>query len=107
MPIDMLKALNAAASAVSSVAGTGADAGKALKTGNPGSSFADTLGKLVKSVEKTMDEANTAATSMLDKTGDVHEAMIALQRAEMTFQLTVQIRNKLMSAYNDIMRMPI
>jgi flagellar hook-basal body complex protein FliE len=33
--------------------------------------------------------------------------MIALQRAEMTFQLTVQIRNKLMSAYNDIMRMPI
>jgi flagellar hook-basal body complex protein FliE len=103
----MLKALNAAASAVSSVAGTGADAGKALKTGNPGGSFADTLGKLVKSVEKTTDEANAAATNMLDKTGDVHEAMIALQRAEMTFQLTVQIRNKLMSAYNDIMRMPI
>src|SRR2546428_11536131 len=107
MPIDMLKALNAAASAVSSVAGTGADAGKAIKTGNPGSSFADTLGKLVKSVEKTTDEAQPAATNMLDQTGDVHEAMIALQRAEMTFQLTVQIRNKLMSAYNDIMRMPI
>ena len=107
MPIDMLKAMNAAASAVTSVTPAGAGAGKALKAGNPGSSFADTLGKLVKSVEKTTDEANTAATNMLDKTGDLHETMIALQRAEMTFQLTVQIRNKLMSAYNDIMRMPI
>lgn len=44
---------------------------------------------------------------MIDKTGDVHDAMIALQRAEMTLQMTVQIRNKLVQAYNDIMRMPI
>ena len=105
MPIDMLKAVNAAASAVTSVKPAGA--GQVLKTGNPGSSFADTLGKLVKSVEKTTADANDAASNMLDKTGDVHEAMIALQRAEMTFQLTVQVRNKLMSAYNEIMKMPI
>jgi flagellar hook-basal body complex protein FliE len=105
MPIDMLKAVNAAASAVSSV--KPAAAGNTLKTGNPGSSFADTLGKLVKNVEKTTADANDAANNMLDKTGDVHEAMIALQRAEMTFQLTVQIRNKLMSAYNEIIKMPI
>ena len=44
---------------------------------------------------------------MVDKTGDVHDAMIALQRAEMALQLTVQIRNKLVQAYQDIMRMPI
>jgi flagellar hook-basal body complex protein FliE len=37
----------------------------------------------------------------------VHEAMIALQRAEMTLQLTVQVRNKLMQAYQEIMRMPV
>ncbi len=34
-------------------------------------------------------------------------AMIALQRAEMSLQLTVQVRNKLVQAYQDIMRMPI
>jgi flagellar hook-basal body complex protein FliE len=107
MPIDMLKAVTAAANAVTSVTPAAGGAAKTLKAGNPGSSFADTLGKLVKSVEKTTDDANVASTNMLDKTGDVHEAMIALQRAEMTFQLTVQIRNKLMTAYNDIMRMPI
>jgi flagellar hook-basal body complex protein FliE len=44
---------------------------------------------------------------MLDQSGDVHDAMIALQRAEMTLELTVQIRNKLVQAYQDIMRMPV
>jgi flagellar hook-basal body complex protein FliE len=33
--------------------------------------------------------------------------MIALQRAEMALQLTVQVRNKVVQAYQDIMRMPI
>ena len=38
---------------------------------------------------------------MTDGTGDVHDAMIALQRADMTLQLTVQIRNKLVNAYQE------
>ena len=69
--------------------------------------FADKLEALVKSVDDTTAQANTAVTSMMNKTGDVHDAMIALHRAETTFQLTVQIRNKLVAAYNDIMRMPV
>jgi flagellar hook-basal body complex protein FliE len=69
--------------------------------------FGESLMNLVADVEKTGAEANTAVSNMLDKTGDVHEAMIALQRAEMTLQLTVQIRNKLVQAYQDIMRMPV
>jgi flagellar hook-basal body complex protein FliE len=44
---------------------------------------------------------------MLDGSGDVHEAMIALQRADTMFQLTVQIRNKLVQAYQDVMRMSV
>jgi flagellar hook-basal body complex protein FliE len=46
-------------------------------------------------------------TGMLDKTNDVHDAMIALQRAEMALELTVQVRNKLVAAYQDVMRMPV
>jgi flagellar hook-basal body complex protein FliE len=69
--------------------------------------FAESLSKMIENVEETSAEANEAITSMVDKTGDVHEAMIALQRAEMTLQLTVQVRNKLVQAYQDIMRMPI
>ncbi len=44
---------------------------------------------------------------MLSGTTDVHDAMIALQRADLTLQFSVQIRNKLVQAYKEIMRMPI
>jgi flagellar hook-basal body complex protein FliE len=37
----------------------------------------------------------------------VHDAMIALQRSELALQLAVQVRNKLVQAYQDVMRMPI
>ena len=70
-------------------------------------SFGDSLAKLVNSVETSDQAANTAVQGMLDGTGDVHDAMIALQRAELTLQLTVQVRNKLVQAYQDIMRMPV
>mgnify|MGYP003526098145 CR=1 FL=1 len=42
-----------------------------------------------------------------DGSGDVHTAMLALQRAEVSMQVTVQVRNKLVQAYQDLMRMPI
>ena len=70
-------------------------------------SFLDSLSKLVNSVENSDQAANTAVQGMIDGTGDVHDAMIALQRAELTLQLTVQVRNKLVQAYQDIMRMPV
>ena len=69
--------------------------------------FGDSLSRLVNSVDSSENAANVAVNQMLDGTGDVHEAMIALQRAELTLQLTVQVRNKLVQAYQDIMRMPV
>jgi len=74
---------------------------------SPATSFADSLNQLVDNVEQTQGAANTAVVDMLEGQGEVHDAMIAMQRAEMTLQLTVQVRNKLMQAYQDIMRMPM
>ena len=71
------------------------------------SSFGDSLSALLSSVESTASDANQAVAAMTDGTGDVHTAMLALQRAEMSMQLTVQVRNKLVQAYQDLMRMPI
>lgn len=74
----------------------------------PGASgFGESLARLIDSVDQTSQSANTAVGSMLEGSGDVHEAMIALQRAELSLQLTVQVRNKLVQAYQDIMRMPV
>ena len=101
MPFEVLRTRTGTGNALTRGARTavsgGADAG----------AFAEKLGQLVESVEETSAEANTAINGMIDKTVDVHEAMLALTKAEQTFQLTVQIRNKLVSAYQEIMRMPV
>jgi len=95
--------------------GTNTGAGSALARGARAAvsggadtgAFADKLGALIEGVEDTAAEANTAINGMIDKSVDVHEAMLAITRAEQTFQLTVQIRNKLVQAYQEIMRMPV
>ncbi len=79
--------------------------GAASSTASEG--FGDALASLVNAVEGSSGDANAAVGRMLDGTGDVHEAMIALQRADVMLQLTVQVRNKLVQAYQDVMRMPV
>jgi flagellar hook-basal body complex protein FliE len=78
-------------------------AGAATKAGG----ITDTFGKLIDAANGSDGEANAAVGRMLDGSGDVHEAMIALQQADLMLQLTVQVRNKLVQAYQDIMRMPV
>lgn len=69
--------------------------------------FGDALQNLIGAVDGSAGDANQAIGRMLDGTGDVHEAMIAMQRAEHMLQLTVQIRNKIVQAYQDVMRMSV
>jgi flagellar hook-basal body complex protein FliE len=95
-------AIESIAGAVAPVVTTGGDAAPVATPG-----FGASLTKLVSNVESTTADANHAVKNMINGTGDVHDAMIALQRAEMTVQLTVQVRNKLVQAYQDIMRMPV
>jgi flagellar hook-basal body complex protein FliE len=76
-------------------------------TSGAGSDFGNTLKGLLNNVDETSDAANDAVSKMVDGTGDVHEAMIALQKADVALQMTVQIRNKLVQAYQDVMRMPV
>lgn len=71
------------------------------------SSFGSSLQNLLSGVDGSAGEANDAVGRMIDGTGDVHDAMIAIQRADLMLQLTVQVRNKLVQAYQDVMRMPI
>jgi len=42
-----------------------------------------------------------------EKNMDLHEVMISLQKANITFQTTVQVRNKLVTAYQEIMNMQV
>ena len=69
--------------------------------------FAGALQNLLETVDSTAGDANKAVAGMIQGTGDVHDAMIALQRAQSALELTIQIRNKVVQAYQDIMRMPV
>jgi flagellar hook-basal body complex protein FliE len=96
MPIDPIVSSTVAVPSTTSGAAAGS-----------GSRFTQALNRLLESNEDATVDANHKVGAMLEGTGDVHEAMIALQRAEMTLQLTVQVRNKLMQAYQEVMRMPV
>ena len=69
--------------------------------------FGDTLKSFIDSVDKSDAAANNAINDMITGRGDVHHAMIAMQQSEAMLQLAVQVRNKLVTAYQDIMRMPV
>ena len=98
-------AINGLPSITTGQVGTGAGTGAARSPQEAG--FAEALEQLLGTVDGATGEANQAIGRMLDGTGDVHEAMIAMQRAEQMLQLTVQIRNKLVQAYQDVMRMSV
>ena len=102
MAIDAIAALKIAAP-VSNSAASGASG----LHGDSQTGFADALQQLVGAVDQSSGEANDAVGRMLEGTGDVHEAMLAVQKADTMFQLTVQIRNKIVQAYQDVMKMPV
>jgi flagellar hook-basal body complex protein FliE len=72
-----------------------------------GARFTQALSRLVEDSESTARDANVKIGAMLDGSGEVHDAMIAMQRADLSLQFTVQVRNRLMNAYQEIMRMPV
>ncbi len=84
-----------------------AAAGEASQPAAAATGFTNSLDRLISATESRNAEANQAVGRMLEGSGDVHDAMIALQRAELSLQMTVQVRNKLVQAYQDIMRMPV
>lgn len=89
-------------------AGSGAATGAATgAAAGADGGFEDALKRLVQNAETSGGEANKAVADMLAGKGEVHDAMIALQRAELSLQLTMQVRNKLVNAYAEIMRMPV
>jgi flagellar hook-basal body complex protein FliE len=69
-------------------------------------SFGEQLQQAVMGVDQQQQEAQYKVSGMLEGNGtDVHEAMIAVQKADLSFQLMLQVRNKVVQAYQEIERM--
>ena len=68
--------------------------------------FSDLLTDAVGQVDHLQDQAATAVTGLMSGTGvDVHQAMIATQKASMAFELTLAVRNKAVQAYQSVIGM--
>jgi flagellar hook-basal body complex protein FliE len=72
----------------------------------------DNFGSLVKDAVNSIDGTQKAAEGEIARavTGespDLHQTIIALQSADLKFQLGLQVRNKLIGAYEEIMRMQV
>ena len=74
----------------------------------PPESFGSLLGRMVEDVNTRQNMAAEAVHS-LQSGGNVplHQAVIAMEEASISFQLMVEVRNKLLESYQELMRMQI
>jgi flagellar hook-basal body complex protein FliE len=78
-------------------------AGEAASSG-----FKDVFASAVNQVENMGQEASASVQRFLSGEGEeLHTAVLATQRADLAFEMFLQARNKVVSAYQEIMRMQV
>ena len=91
-------AVNPLASTVSSQAGAKAPSG--------GKSFAETIKDSIAKVEDMQQSADQSITDLaVGRTSNLHETMINVEQADISFRMLMAVRTKVISAYHEIMRM--
>ena len=80
-----------------------------ISTVQPSSdSFAGMLGKMVSDVNAKQQVAGESVAALqAGQNVPLHQAVIAMEEANVSFQLMVEVRNKLLESYQEIMRMQI
>ncbi|MEE8206760.1 MAG: flagellar hook-basal body complex protein FliE [Nitrospinaceae bacterium] len=77
-------------------------------TAEAGPSFAETLTKSIEEVNHLQKEADQAIEKLASgESQSVHGAMLAVNKADMAFRMTMQVRNKIVEAYQEVMRMQV
>jgi flagellar hook-basal body complex protein FliE len=86
---------------------SGFSTGKTLQPGSSGQSdFMSTLNDAMDQVGQLQSEADGKVAQLLNGNGqDVHSAMIAVEKANLAFSMMVQVRNKIVQAYQQVSSM--
>jgi flagellar hook-basal body complex protein FliE len=81
-------------------------AGPAAAGVSSGGAFQDVLNGAIQRVESLQTNASTAVQNFLSgEGGELHTAILASQRADLGFDMFLQVRNKVVGAYQEIMKM--
>lgn len=79
-----------------------------MSSGKTQQSFSDLLGSMLHKVNQSQAESNLATEKLATgKLTDLNQVMIAAEKASITLQTTVEVRNKVVEAYQEIMRTQI
>jgi flagellar hook-basal body complex protein FliE len=82
--------------------------GAATPAAGEGPSFGEALENALKTVDGNMQQGDASAASYIGGGNtDLHNAMMDLERADLGFRTMVQVRNKLLDAYKEVMRIPV
>ena len=81
-----------------------------IAAGQPagGDSFASMLGQMVSDINTQQNTAMQTVNALQSgQSVPLHQAVIAMEEANVSFQLMVEVRNRLLDAYQEIMRMQV
>jgi flagellar hook-basal body complex protein FliE len=112
IPLSELQKLNpdSATQVIGAGGSTGSAANAAMGIGNTetGGSFSNLLGNFVNEVNTQQTAAGDAISGLMaGKNVSLHQTMISMEEANVSFQMMVEVRNKLLDSYQELMRMQI
>jgi len=88
--------------------------GDAGRTGTPApstpgeASFGDMLKQALQDVNEAQSQSEGEARNLMTgQSADMHSAILAVQKADVSFQMMMAVRSKLIEAYREVMRMPM
>src|SRR5580698_4155564 len=84
------------------------DSQSSTQSSSAGAAFKDVLSSAINEVEGARTGANQTIDKFLAGDGeDLHSTILASQRADLEFQMFMQVRNKVVSAYQEVMKMQL
>jgi flagellar hook-basal body complex protein FliE len=69
--------------------------------------FPNALGTLLRETDQAQREAEAQARALAEGEGDVVETMVALSKAELSLRLVTAVRDRVLDAYQEVMRMQV
>jgi flagellar hook-basal body complex protein FliE len=93
-------------SPIAPISGISLPAAPALETHSSNGAFQEVFASAIRNVEGARDIASASVDQFLSgEGGELHTTILATQKAELSLELFLQMRNKVVNAYQEIMRM--
>jgi flagellar hook-basal body complex protein FliE len=103
-----VSSISTGAAQISGIEGAGAGSSIAGQGGSAAGSFTDALGDALGQLSSQLSQADSSMASFASGgSADLHTVMLEMQEASLNLKLGVQVRDSLLEAYREIMRLQV